>query len=210
MFEVHISKQSLFRLKITVGCRLCTCPSIHPSLDEDTLKITVGCGGVWWWCVVVVCGGGVLWWCVVVVKLGTHSLSLVLSPSSSLSLYFSLFSFFFSLLFLFLFLLLLLLLLVLLLFFLFLFFLLASLLLTLLFSSLHANTVQSTDQQTRRPTLRRLNVMWPHARRPSIVDTDKNKSANSGIRAPDERKKKRGDFFYGNTGCFATLGVFIL
>ena len=43
MFEVHISKHSLFRLKITVGCRLCTCPSIHFSLDEDTLKITVGC-----------------------------------------------------------------------------------------------------------------------------------------------------------------------
>ena len=26
---VHVSKHSLFRLKITVGCRLCTCPSIH-------------------------------------------------------------------------------------------------------------------------------------------------------------------------------------
>ena len=79
MLEVHISKHSLFRLKITVGCRLCTCPSIHFSLDEDTLKITVGClvcgvvcgvvcvvccGGV----VVVVCCGGVLWWCVVVVR----------------------------------------------------------------------------------------------------------------------------------------------
>ena len=43
----HISKHSLFRLKITVGCRLCTCPSVHFSLDEDTLKITVG------WCVCV-------------------------------------------------------------------------------------------------------------------------------------------------------------
>ena len=43
MFEVHISKHSLFRLKITVGCRLCAYPSIHFSLDEDTLKITVGC-----------------------------------------------------------------------------------------------------------------------------------------------------------------------
>ena len=109
-----------------------TCPSIHFSLDEDTLKITVGClvcGVVCVWCVVVVCCGGVCLllcmllccggacvWCVV--KLGTLSLSLVLSPSSSLSLSFTLLSFFFSLLFLFPFLLLLLLLL--LLFFLFL------------------------------------------------------------------------------------------
>ena len=43
MVAVHISKHSLFRLKITVGCRLCAYPSIHFSLDEDTLKITVGC-----------------------------------------------------------------------------------------------------------------------------------------------------------------------
>ena len=43
MFEVHISKHSLFRLKITVGCLTSTYPSIHFSLDEDTLKITVGC-----------------------------------------------------------------------------------------------------------------------------------------------------------------------
>ena len=27
--SVHISKHSLFRLKITVGCRLCACPSIR-------------------------------------------------------------------------------------------------------------------------------------------------------------------------------------
>ena len=60
---VHISKHSLFRLKITVGCLTSTYPSIHVgnslkitvgcltstyssihfSLDEDTLKITVGC-----------------------------------------------------------------------------------------------------------------------------------------------------------------------
>ena len=78
MLEVHISKHSLFRLVITVGCRLCTCPSIHFSLDEDNLKITVGClvcgvvcGVVCvWWYVVVVCCGGVLWWCVVVVCCG--------------------------------------------------------------------------------------------------------------------------------------------
>ena len=43
MFEVHISKHSLFRLKITVGCLTSTYPSIHFSLHEDTLKITVGC-----------------------------------------------------------------------------------------------------------------------------------------------------------------------
>ena len=113
MVAVHISKHSLFRLKITVGCRLCTCPSIHFSLDEDTFKITVGClvcgvvcvCGVLWWCVCVVCCGGVLWWCVLlccggacvwcVVKLDTLSLS------CSLSFLFS-FPFFFSLIFLFL------------------------------------------------------------------------------------------------------------
>ena len=98
MVEVHISKHSLFRLKITVGCRLSTCPSIHFSLDEDTLKITVGCLV----CGVVSCGGVcvvVLWWCVVVVcGEAWHSLSL--SLSCSLSFLFS-FPFFFSLLFLF-------------------------------------------------------------------------------------------------------------
>ena len=116
-----------------------------------------------WWCVVVVCCGGVcvvvLWWCVCVVcgeawhSLSLSlSLSLVLSPSSSLSLSFSLFFFFFSFScsfsyscscpcsF-------------------------SSFFLPFysLFSSLPftpTNTVQSTDQQIRRPTLRRLNVMW--------------------------------------------------
>ena len=39
----HKSKHSLSRLKITVGCRLCTYPSIHPSPGAGTLKITVGC-----------------------------------------------------------------------------------------------------------------------------------------------------------------------
>ena len=44
MTAVQISKHSLFRLKITVGSRLCAYPSNHFSLDEeDTLKITVGC-----------------------------------------------------------------------------------------------------------------------------------------------------------------------
>ena len=172
MLEVHISKHSLFRLKITVGCLTSTYPSIHFSLDEDTLKITVGClvcgvvcgvvcGGVlwwWWWCVCVVV---LLWWCVCVwcvVKLGTHTLSLSCSLSFLLS-----FPFFFSLNF----------------FSLFFFFFFFSCSFSYscscscssffilpfysLFSSLPftpTNTVQSTDQQTRRPTLRRLNVMW--------------------------------------------------
>ena len=57
--SVHISKHSLFRPKITVGCRLCaypsltsTYPSIHPSPDEDTLKFTVGCRLCTGFCVV--------------------------------------------------------------------------------------------------------------------------------------------------------------
>ena len=89
MFEVHISKHSLFRLKITVGCLTSTYPSIHFSLDEDTLKITVGClvSGVWCGVVVVrVCG---VWW------------SLAHSLPCSLSFLFS-FPFVFSLIFLFL------------------------------------------------------------------------------------------------------------
>ena len=55
---MHVSKHSLFRLKITVGRRLCAYPSIHvetlkitvgrrlcayPSIHVETLKITVGC-----------------------------------------------------------------------------------------------------------------------------------------------------------------------
>ena len=87
MLEVHISKHSLFRLKITVGCLTSRYPSIHLSPDEDILKFTVGCrlctcpsthffvsrsrsvvrvvlvlasgGGV-------VCCVGVVWWCGVV------------------------------------------------------------------------------------------------------------------------------------------------
>ena len=87
MLEVHISKHSLFRLKITVGCRLCTYPSIHFSLDEDTLKITVGClvCGV-----VCVCGVCVCVVCGEACHTLSLSLSLVLSPSSSLSISFSL------------------------------------------------------------------------------------------------------------------------
>ena len=92
MAAVHISKHSRFRSQDHCRCVDCArVPSIHFSLDEDTLKITVGVSGVW--CVVlVVCGlfccGGACVWCVV--KLGTLSLSLALSPSSSLSLSLSL------------------------------------------------------------------------------------------------------------------------
>ena len=165
MFEVHISKHSLFRLKITVGCLTSTYPSIHVETLSRSRSV-VWCV-VWCVCVhVVLCG--VVWCCVVlcacacvwcVVKLGTLSLS------CSLSFLFS-FPFFFSLNFLFS-----------LFFFLFscsfsyscscscsfsfssFFFLpFYSLFSSLLFTP--TNTVQSTDQQTRRPTLRHLNVMW--------------------------------------------------
>ena len=66
-------------LEITVGCPLCAYPSIH----VDTLKITVGClvCGVVCWCVVVVCVV-VMWWCVCVVcGEAWHTLSLSCSLS---------------------------------------------------------------------------------------------------------------------------------
>ena len=80
MLEVHISRHSIFRLKITVGCLWSTYPSIHFSLDEDTLRGDVLCGLL---CVVfgVLRGGGVVW-CVGVLFL---SFSLVLSFSLSLN-----------------------------------------------------------------------------------------------------------------------------
>ena len=84
-----------------VGCWKCTYPSNHFSLDEDTLKITVGC---------LVCS--------VVCGEAWHTLSLALSPPSSLSPVFLPFSLLLSLSLLSSFFL---------------------LLLTLLFSSLHAN-----------------------------------------------------------------------
>ena len=179
MLEVHISKHSLFRLKITVGCLTSTYPSIHvetPSRSRSVdwcahiqaftflLTKTLSRSRSVVWCVACVCVGGVCVVCVVVcvwcvVKLGTLSLLFSLLPLLfplrflsylSFSLFF--FVFFFSCSFsyscscscpfsfsssFF-----------------------PSTHSTLLFSSLHANTVQSTDQQTRRPTLRRLNVMW--------------------------------------------------
>ena len=42
MFKVHISKHSLFRLKIMVGCLTSIYPSIHFFHCAETLKITVG------------------------------------------------------------------------------------------------------------------------------------------------------------------------
>ena len=81
MFEVHISKHSLFRLKITVGCLTSKYPSIHKKLSRSRsvvrgvcfLCVFFVCGvccvlcGVLCWCwrlVVVLCGCCVLWvWC---------------------------------------------------------------------------------------------------------------------------------------------------
>ena len=51
MALARIEAFTFFRLKITVGCLWSTNPSIHFSLVEDTLMITVGCLV---WC--VVCG----------------------------------------------------------------------------------------------------------------------------------------------------------
>ena len=151
-----MSKHSLFRLKITVGCLTSTYPSIHVETSSKSRSVdwrarvqaftfllmkTLSRSRSVVWCVV---------WCVV--KLGT--LSLALSPSSSLShslpLSFSFLSLFF---FLSLFIFLLLLLLLFLLFLLFFF--------SLLFSP--PNTMERTDQPTRRPTSRHLNVIWRRA-----------------------------------------------
>ena len=48
--SVHISKHSLFRLKITVGCRLCAYPSIHFFVSRS--RSVVDCVGVALMCVV--------------------------------------------------------------------------------------------------------------------------------------------------------------
>ena len=50
--SVHISKHSLFRLMIAVGCLTSTYPSIHLYVDEDILKVTVGCRLCTGFCVV--------------------------------------------------------------------------------------------------------------------------------------------------------------
>ena len=163
----HI-QHSLFRLKITVTCLTSTYPSIHFSLDEDTVEITVGC---------LVCCGGVCC-CVVVVRVcvvcgeawHTHSLSLALSPSSSFSLSFSLLTFFFFLClfsFSFSFALTLALALVLVLYLSFFFLPFYSLFSSLPFTP--TNTARSTDQQTRRQTSRHSNVIWRRARAQQLV-----------------------------------------
>ena len=76
MLEVHISRHSLFRLKITVGCLVCACGVRG-----------VCCVVVLWWCVCVVCGEA---W---------HTLSLLFSllPLLFPFLFLSSFSFSFSL-----------------------------------------------------------------------------------------------------------------
>ena len=40
MLEVHISKHSLFRLKITVGCLTSTYPSVHIETPQDHGRLT--------------------------------------------------------------------------------------------------------------------------------------------------------------------------
>ena len=156
MVAVHISRHSLFvsRSRSVVDCARVQAFTFLLTKTLSRSRSVVWCV-VWFVCGVVLWCGSVVW---CVVKLGTLSLSLslVLSPSSSLSLSFSLFlcffffscsfsyscscscSFSFSSFF----------------------FLLPSTHSSLLFSFTPTNTVQSTDQQTRRPTLRRLNVMW--------------------------------------------------
>ena len=61
MFEVHISKHSPFRLKLTVGCpRCCGVLRVHEGvvlcgvLRGVRVVFCVGVG-VWWWCCVVLC-----------------------------------------------------------------------------------------------------------------------------------------------------------
>ena len=100
MFEVHISKHSLFRLKITVGCLTSTYPSIHKnSQDHGRLSEVlwcVVCGVLWVQEGVVLCDelcvvlfgvlrGGVVW-CVVCGCFISLFLSLSLFLSFSLSL----------------------------------------------------------------------------------------------------------------------------
>ena len=71
MFEVHISKHSLFRLKITVGCPRC-----------------VGVG-VWWWCCVL-CG------CCVLVLCGVEWCGVVWGGVGCVCVFFVLFFSYFS------------------------------------------------------------------------------------------------------------------
>ena len=123
MFEVHISKHSLFRLKITVGCLTSTYPSIHFFVSRSrsvvdcarvqaftfllTKTLSRSRSVVWYvvWCVCSVwCGVCVvvLWWCVCVVcvvcvlcGVGSLAPSLTLALALVLSLSLSLLSSFF-------------------------------------------------------------------------------------------------------------------
>ena len=71
MLEVHISKHSPFRLKITVGCPRCYGVLCVLCVHEGVvlcgvLRGVCGVCGVlcWCWCLVVVvlCVVGVVWW----------------------------------------------------------------------------------------------------------------------------------------------------
>ena len=85
-----------------------------------------------------------------------------------------------------------------------------------LFSSLPftpTNTVQSTDQQTRRPTLRRLNVMWRTVRSKQLPTncTECSHLSSSLLFSPPSSlpptpRKKRRDFFF--TGIFPARELF--
>ena len=59
--SVHISKHSLFRLKITVGCRLCAHPSIHFFVSRSRSVVDCALCGV---VLYVWCEGGVCVMCV--------------------------------------------------------------------------------------------------------------------------------------------------
>ena len=204
--DKHISKHSRWNsLKITVGWLVSTYPSIHFSLDEDTLKITVGLSGLW--CVVfcvcmwrvcvgcvctcgVVCGVGGVWvvcvymwrvcgvggvW-VVCVHVVLRVCGVVKLGTLSLSLALSLLSPLFSSLFRFF---------LLSLFSLFFFFFFFSWSLSCSCSS-SLSPLLATNQPTRRPTSRHLNVIW---RRASALQ-----SVLSLLLLPSSKIKKRGDF----------------
>ena len=184
---MHISKHSLFRLKITVGCPLCTYPSIH----VESLRIMVGCPrccgvlcvhegvllcgvlrGVW--CVVLVLvlvfGGGVVW-CGVVCIFVLFFLSMFFFLFLALSLsFFSLLSSLLSSLF-------------------------SSSFSFLLFSP--PNTMERTDQPTRRPTSRHLNVIWRRASAQQSVLSLLLSPPSSLLPFPSS-KKKEGTFYYRN------------
>ena len=143
--------------------------------------VLVVCGVVLWWCVCVVCGEA---W---------HTLSLALSLLPFLfPLSFSLLTFFF--------------------FFFFSCSFSYSCSCSFSFSSFFflpfyshfsslpftpTNTVQSTDQQTRRPTLRRLNVIWRRASAQQSVLPPPLPSLLPSL-PPLLKKKKEGTFYYRN------------